>query len=1090
MSKLQWTGAHKIKGVLAALMLLSAVAAAAQPEDERSVEFSIPAQRADRALRTFARQAGLSVLFPIDRVSGVTTNPLIGTYAIDEGLALLLEGTGLEGGIGDGDRLTIGADAGDEPARTTVDDERLLTRAFASVVALLRGDVAAGDMIDATPTSALPEEIIVTGSRIHRGEYRSAQPTTVLDGSLFVQLGIANAGDAMALVPANLGNWNPTAKPGGNESVPLNVFNGLNLANLRGLNPRYGSRTLTLVNSRRHMPTNQGDGVDLNLIPAILIERMEVVTGGASASYGSGAIGGVVNLLLDNDLDGAKSEIAFGRTGQGDGNDHYYGFAWGGGIGEAGHLTLGLEFQSMDPVEDCIERSWCARGASVRENRLHRQNGAPNFIYREGARLDMSTRGVFVAQGRELDAGGTRLLPYRASGPYQVGGDGQHVYLDTTLRTNVEREIAYARYHRWLNDDFSFSIESSFGTVDSWTPQDSIDLFGAQLKADNFFLNRLAENPCAATPDACFLNKDFSAQVASSNETRTRLGRFTFGVGNRFGATSWTWDAWYQFGRSDMLQAVHDSRHARRMMFALDAVDDGSGRAMCRVTRDGIGNFDGDPRLADGCVPLNLFGTGAIPQDAFDYAWGRILEDTRVEQDMFEFVSSGELADGFGAGPVRAALGFSWRDERLRNVADMAQPDYVRTDYNSQFGETFGGDVGVVEYFAELELPLTQSLGAQLATRRSRYTNTAGIGTPVEGQRFRYDIDSWKANAHWDPAQWLTLRASRSHDLRAPNFRELYYGKVFPKGDIFGYCDNPWSGNRFEGWYTFTGDPCRAELHGGIDLKPESAMTTTYGFVVALPAWNARLSADYFDIEIADAITPASWSDTIDRCHRTRDAEFCSLIQGELLDAGDPLGGFARIDVVSSKALNQRVYETRGIDIAADWSHTYAAGTLTLHLMATHMISQLVQPEPNSPLLRNIAGMTGSPYGGFDWEAGPDWSGQLLASFVRGAFTTTLQGHYVSAGIKDAARIGPETPGYATTLAGSIDDNHVPSYTVWALNGAYAFRLFGAKAEFFGGIQNLFDRDPPLIGTGIGGTNAVLFDTLGRRYRVGLRTQF
>src|SRR5690606_26031407 len=125
------------------------------------------------------------------------------------------------------------------------------------------------------------------------------------------------------------------------------------------------------------------------------------------------------------------------------------------------------------------------------------------------------------------------------------------------------------------------------------------------------------------------------------------------------------------------------------------------------------------------------------------------------------------------------------------------QPGYIRTDYNSQFGETFGGDVAVVEYFAELEIPLTEQLGLQLAARRSHYENAAGDGTPVAGRKFRYDIETWKVAGNWKFNDWLTLRASQSRDLRAPNFRELYYGKVFPKGSNFGYCENPWTNNLF-----------------------------------------------------------------------------------------------------------------------------------------------------------------------------------------------------------------------------------------------------------------------------------------------------
>lgn len=1072
-----------------ALLWLASVAVAGEGV---LIEFSIPAQRADRALTAFARQAGLSVLFPYDEVSRISANPLNGSFALEQGLEQLLAGTGLRAGIQDGTRLTVSL-AGTGAAQPA--DHKapgLLAQLLHALGSVLKADTAQPKDLGEDRAAAELEEVIVTGSRIRRDGFSGAQPATVLDGDMLAVFGSSNVGDAMALVPSNLGNWTPTAKPGGNESVPLNVFNGLNLANLRGLNPVYGSRTLTLVDSRRHTPTNQGDGVDLNMIPLILIDRMEIVTGGASASYGSGAIGGVVNVLLKHDLDGLNTEFGFGTTEHGDGNDRYYGVAWGGGVGETGRLVLALETQNMDPIEHCIDiRSWCARGASVRENRDYANNGQPNFVYRENVRSDMSTRGVLYRQARVFDATGSRHVPYAPAGPLQVGGDGQPIYKDTTLRTNVDRRVAYAGYEQRLGEASYLFLESSFGRVSSWTPQDGIDLFGAYLKPDNYYLQRLASNPCQDTPATCFISKDFSAQVSAVNDTRTDMRRFTLGFGGRIGESSWTWDAYYQHGRADMLQAVHNSRHALRMQFALDAVDDGNGQAVCRVVRDGIAaRFNGDPRLAQGCVPLNVFGTGNLDPEAVAYSWGRIREDTGVAQDMAELVASGDIGVDVGAGPLRAALGLSWRDEALANVADTRQPDYIRTDYNSQFGETFGGDVAVVEYFAELEIPVTERLGVQLAARRSQYENTAGVGTPVAGRKFRYDIDTWKAAGNWQLNDWLTLRASQSRDLRAPNFRELYYGKVFPKGSNFGYCENPWTNNLFEGWYTFTGDSCQAELRGGIDLKPEKSDTSTLGLVFNPPGRGTRVAVDYYRIRIEDAITPASWFYTIDQCYQARDPEFCALIDGELINPNDPLGGFSRLDVVSSKSLNQHYYETRGIDIVADWAYPYAGGTLSMRLMASRMIEQLVQIGTTPGELLDIAGMTGSRGGGYDWEAAPDWSAQWFTTFARGPLSVTLQSRYVSEGIKDATRTGPGQMGFDPSAADSIDDNHVPSYLVWGLSSSFDVELLGMRAQLFGSIQNLFDRDPPLIGTGLAGTNPVLFDTIGRRYRVGLRAQF
>ncbi len=1076
---------------LAATALLALVAgAAAGGAILREAHFSIEQQRADKALMSFARQAEVSVLFPYDLVSKLTANELIGVYELNDALRILLDGTGLDAAIDGDERLTIRVGAtGEEARRGEAQRARDVTRRDPFGTRAAEDGAAPARRRAAAPAI---EEVTVTGSRIRRDDFSSAQPTNVLDRALLDDLGIVNIGDAVNHLPYNLGSWTPTSKPGGNDSYPLNVFNGLHLANLRGLNPAYGSRTLTLIDSRRHVPTNQGDGVDLNVIPSILVERIEVVTGGASASYGSGAIGGVVNVLLDRDLDGGRAQIDFGTTAVGDGDDLHYGFAWGGPVGRDGRVVVGLEVQRMDEIRNCIEtRAWCARGAQIQVNRDYAVNDDPNYVYREDVRVDMSTAGVLPELGLRFDEAGTSLVPYAPADRYNVGGDGQHVYLDTSLRSNVDRRVTYASYEHRFASGLGMLVDASTARVEAYTPQDSIDLLDTLLAPDNFYLNRLAVNPCAPAPDACRISKDFSAQASTANDTRAQLERIMIGFDGRFGSSQWTWDAYYQYGKSNMLQAVYDSRHADRLQFALDAVDDGSGNAVCRAVRDGIGRgYDGDPRIAEGCVPINIFGLHGITPEAFDYTFGRIFETTEVTQDMLEFVASGPVLRDRGPVPVRGAAGVSWRSESLDNIADPTQPSYIRTDYNSQYGETFGGNVDVLEIFGELDIPVTERLNVQLAARRSAYENTAGIGTGIAGDTFRYDIGAWKANGSWDATPWLTMRASFSRDIRAPNFRELYYRKVFPEGSNFGYCDNPWTGNRFLGYYTQTGDPCVVELLGGHSLTTEEADTTTLGAVVTWTERNLRLAVDYFRIEISDAISPANLQLTMDGCYLERDPFFCGQIQGPLLDPNDSLGGFARIEKISPEALNLTAYESRGVDISADWRGSFAFGALSSRLMASRTIAQLVQPSSRTPRLIDIAGVTGWPGTSADWEPAPAWAAQWTTTLRRAAFGVTAHARYVSAGNKHATRRGPQDEGYDPSSADSIDDNRVPSSLIWSLGGHYDLAFGGNRLQIFGTVHNVLDRTPPLIGSGLAGTNPVLFDTIGRSYRIGVRAEF
>jgi len=263
-----------------------------------------------------------------------------------------------------------------------------------TITAMLSGAGITGSAFAQEIETSL-EEITVTGSRIRRDDFNSATPTTVIDSNYLDNLGLVNLSEAMVQIPANISTNTPTASPGGN------FFNGSTIANLRGLNPFFGSRTLTLVDSRRHVPTNQGDGVDLNFIPSVLIDRMEVVTGGASASYGSGAIGGVTNILLDRDFEGVKAQIDFGSTGEGVGDDTHLGFAFGTAIGERGHFVIGIEAQEMDPIENCSSaRDWCGQNVGVDDDNFVPGGPVPENVITSGlTEAWRSESGVFWLPG-------------------------------------------------------------------------------------------------------------------------------------------------------------------------------------------------------------------------------------------------------------------------------------------------------------------------------------------------------------------------------------------------------------------------------------------------------------------------------------------------------------------------------------------------------------------------------------------------------------------------------------------------------------------------------------------------------------------
>src|SRR5882757_3859738 len=208
------------------------------------------------------------------------------------------------------------------------------------------------------------EEITVTGSRIRRTtDFDTPNPTTVVDSTYLNNLGIVNIGQAIAQLPSNVSNNTPTTT--GNA----NFFTGSTIANLRGLNPFFGSRTLTLVNSRRFVPTNQGDGVDLNFIPSVMIDRVDVVTGGASAAYGSGAISGVQNIFLATKLEGGKVNVDYQESGHGDADDRHVAAAFGHGfLEDRGHFVLGGEYENSAAVGCQNSRDFCKQDQGFYQN--------------------------------------------------------------------------------------------------------------------------------------------------------------------------------------------------------------------------------------------------------------------------------------------------------------------------------------------------------------------------------------------------------------------------------------------------------------------------------------------------------------------------------------------------------------------------------------------------------------------------------------------------------------------------------------------------------------------------------------------------
>jgi len=1001
------------------------------------------------------------------------------------------------------------------------------------------------------------EEIQVTGTRIKRAtDFDTANPTTVIDSDYFQNLGIVNVGDAVKSLPSNVSNFSPTTT--GNS----NFFAGSTIANLRGLNPFFGSRTLNLVNGRRHVPTNQGDGVDLNFIPSILIDRMDVVTGGASAAYGSGAISGVNNIFLARSFEGIKVEADFGQSSHHeDGDDVHFAGAFGSGFAnDRGHWSFAVEHQKMDQV-GCIDaREWCAQNMNRITNAtagaydaalggwafggalVTAANPHPAQIKAYDVRSPFSYAGVvagpFNGPMGQVNSDATQLLPFQnGTGsnifyPAVSGGEGRPAYQYTNLRSPVNRDVIAGTFSFAITDSVNLTADASYGKVHTDQTSGALDdggFFGKGIQTDNAFLLRRPTLNAQIQPllfagipgFPVQLNKDWTSQLDSHSVFDTEVGRFSIGLDGRFGSSSWTWDTYYQYGKSERNQLVADNRHLNAYDFAADAVFSdlpqyaalGNDRPIeCRITqqiRNGTvpaGTTSNQLQIAQGCVPIDIFGTGPIDPAAKAYAFGFLNEHTTVDQHVAAFNATGDLFEGFGAGAVQGAAGVEYRYEKGSNIGSQdGAPDYVRNDYLIQYGESFAGKVNVTEVYGEVNLPLLKDamlakrLELDVAGRWSRYENEGTLG-PGEGIKRDHDLFTWKASAFWDPVDWLRVRASQSRDSRAANFRELYYGQIIQAGGWFGYC-------------TPAGvapgairDACTWSLEGNVDVKPEESDTTTVGLVFtprdAIPG--LEFAVDYFRIKIKDAIQQANVTRVQQGCQISHIQEYCDLITpdpGALPTPGtdgnysyNPATGEG-IALLRATSFNGSLYDYSGLDITASYQLNMGGfGGLNFRLLATHMFEQMFSPVPGQPPV-DISGQVGTANSFLnDNNPAPKWNAQLSTTYLKGPFSTTLTAHYVGKGKFDYLGVDPTDDNYVTAPSNFVryDDNTVGSYTVFGLNANYRFENVGAAdtIELWANISNLFDRDPPMVGGGSGGTQPIFYDTLGRYYRVGVRAKF
>ena len=709
------------------------------------------------------------------------------------------------------------------------------------------------------------EEVVITGSRITRFEGDSVAPVLSLGAERLQQSGNTNMEDFISEVGALVGSSGSfdTQSSGGGAQAGVNALNMRNLGN---------NRTLTLVNGRRHVSAiATGEPlVDTNTIPIALVERIDVLTGGASAVYGADAVSGAVNFVLKDDFEGFSARTQFGMSDEGDAEDAFASFTWGTNFSDGrGNITASYEYRSQERLETfqrdyaLFERQYLQNNpAEFREDddpnvpdRILIPPGSRQYTYTApDGRYDIL--GTDIASGEvygypspiALTAEGTQFDEGQpVSGFAQIDGSGTPTaYFSSSLIPDLETHSfnLIGRYD--LNDYATAFGEFKFVRSDAVNPRNSSFTTVLELSLDNPFIPDSFDDILAGIQDPSINLARDDLEMRSLNENQRDTSRFV--VGLRGDLTDWlNYEVSANYGSTDVTAELTNQRLEDRYFASLDAVTDpATGQPTCRSNLDpsAVPNNDaivsswnpdawGDPNnmtftpgANSGCVPFNPFIDGTSyyftpgqlnPDDpnsaaqAFITNAGVPLVGTgEVNQTVFNGFVAGDTS-GLGlelpAGPVDFVFGAEYREEEVSNT-----PDPVRSNPTGltplSFVRPSGASYDVSEFFTEVSAPLFEDLGPFLQGLRLDGAYRFSDWSTIG------ETTAWSVGLNWTLNDNLILRGSVSQSVRAPNLVELFE----PENEASFRPDDPCEEANLGFQTDFTVANCLAELSAlGID---------------------------------------------------------------------------------------------------------------------------------------------------------------------------------------------------------------------------------------------------------------------------------
>jgi iron complex outermembrane receptor protein len=1081
--------------------MVIAVSCAVTPAFADTRQFDVPSEDAGKSIPEFARQAHIQIIAPGDQLHGVVTPPIKGAYDVFVALDLMLKGTDLKvRRLADGIVTLSPLDVKKHIER----EEDMSLKNSVSLLALLLGTttIFGVSQVQAQPAGngAAPaqsvETVTVTGSRVITDIANSPTPITAVSTEQLLNTTPTNLSDALNKLPIfqnSLSSRNLT-NAGSNGAGDF-----LNLRNFGA------QRTLVLLDGMR-LPASNADGsVDISTLPQTLMSRVDVVTGGASAVYGSDAVTGVVNFVLDKNFNGVKFEANSGISQYADGFKYKANISAGMDVlGGRGHIEGSIEYRNADGVIESARPIFANGYSSYNTGNTPNnpvtnvQNGGQTVSTFAGLVSGLTGayakyNGYEFGQPGILTPANLGIVPAGQTA-IAVGGDGATVK-NESIYGNTRNASAFGRFSYNIDKDTTFFTQVSIAQANEFgyffPSQQEASRQTTTYYKNNAFLplatQQLLGDDSATDPNWATdgtntfkVSEWYSAQNRSkdtNNVTRNIVS--TTGV-NGLVFNDFAWDAHYTHGETRLSTSGINNGNNQFHDAAQDAVvDPTTGRAVCyNSTAAAIALYG---NLYPGCVPINTFGNNVTTDQQFAY-WSRNTHfaETNTMDDIAADIS-GNLFQ-LPAGPVKVALAgeMRWLSYTIDSNASptavvnctglrlcgnaagtgpVNQATVTQTLWDNNTLPNVQASDNVWEFSGEIgipilkDVPLIQSLDADIA---GRYTNYSISGA----------VQTWKVGLDWHVNDTVRFRGTTSVDIRAPTLNDLYSPVISASGPFL--------------------DPLTQFNPGGIQtlssgnplLVPEASRTYTGG-VVLTPSFipGLTMSVDYYQIKLKNAINTISGSNTTiaNICIASGGTSpFCTLYVRPFPYTNTTPANYPTL--LKSQKLNSALAQTEGEDYEIDYA--FDTADVWSDLSGLVNLRALLNVAP----VDTTSTFIGAP---LSYTTQPKGHATLFADYTLGDWSVDAQWHWFSGG-NNTATFGAGQTYYAQPYYTSF------STTDFTLTKKLTFDS-GMVMSAYLNVQNAFNSVPPYT-VGSSGNPGSIFggipqgeDVMGRYFTIGIR---